>query len=122
MRRLISRIVALSVIAILPLVLTLARAQQPTEAPNSGFPEKAPPGWKQSDWNILRARCLKLGAEMTSRQHMTPEQLKGLPPLSYSDLETCISLMQRPPAPRNTSTPGITIRMPPPPPPHVFKS
>lgn len=119
MRRLISRIVALSVIAILPLVLTLARAQQPKAAPTSGIPEKAPGGMSQSDWNTIRGRCLQLSAEASRRMHMSPEQLKQIGPFSrrdLEDLEMCTHMVV-PPMGTASPPPGRSIRMPPPPPP-----
>ncbi len=128
MKRLICRIAALCIIAALPLVLTLARAQQPTAAPTSDIPEKAPLGWKQSDWNLLREQCLKRLAEIKAAREMTPQQLKGreeqlahTPGYSgeheYQELMACFRMVQQSPAPTSAATPGRTIHMPPPPPP-----
>jgi hypothetical protein len=108
------------------LVLSLARAQQPSPS-TAGPVEKAPNGWNQSDWNTYREQCLQLGAKVAARRNMSPEQLKNLP-LSAQDyereheaLEGCMQQMSMVPlgtASPSTQAPGATVPpIPPPPPP-----
>ena len=104
----------------LSLVLTIARAQPQQNVSAGGIPEKAPGGWKQSEWETVRNHCLQLSAEAVARQRMTPDQLKGVQPFSMRDLEdmeACEHMVEPPPAPASTSTGGTSITMPPPPPP-----
>ena len=102
-------------VAMVALVLSFARAQQPSPS-TSGIPEKAPSGMNQSDWNTIRERCMQLSAEVMARQHMTPEQLKNVQPFSRSDIEACMQMVEPPPPPAG-STPGRNTLPPPPPPP-----
>jgi hypothetical protein len=96
MKRLLFGIAALSMVAVVTLFLSLARAQQPS--PSTGrIPQTAPHGWKQSDWNIMLARCLQVFAEFNARQYMTAEQLKNIQPFSTRDseeIEACLHMAQ----------------------------
>ena len=118
MKRRLFRITALSVVAMVTLVLSFARAQQPTPS-TAGPLEKAPHGWNQADWNIFRGHCLQLNAEMQARRKMTPAQLHSLPPFTMQDLqdaETCGHQMMRVPMGSVTpSKPAPGVAPPPPP-------
>ena len=126
MSRPIFRTTASTAVAMVALVLSLARAQQPSPS-TAGPVEKAPNGWNQSDWNTYREQCLQLGAKVAARRNMSPEQLKNLP-LSAQDyereheaLEGCMQQMSMVPlgtASPSTQAPGATVPpIPPPPPP-----
>jgi hypothetical protein len=100
-------LVSISAAIVLAFAFTSVQAQQatptaqptpataPAPAPTFSMSEKAAPGWKQSDWNIIRGQCIQLAAELAARSKTTLEQRKSLPPLTpqqMSLIETCRSL------------------------------
>jgi len=84
------------------LMVASVSAQTPSAAPTANapvgsIPERIPPnlranGWDQAGWTALREHCRALFNEVAASQTMSPEQIKALPPVPYSEYESCRNL------------------------------
>lgn len=74
-------------------------AASATPGMSGGIPAQAPPSWHQKDWDLLRAQCSELFSKAAARAHMTPEQLRNVPPFTekeHEEFESCLSALPRP--------------------------
>jgi len=75
--RLVCLLLILSVLALLSSIYAQQpRVWAPTASNPSGFPEKAPQGWDQKDWDRIRNSCNRIVEKARAHKPLSPHEFE----------------------------------------------
>ena len=93
------------VLALVGALVASVGAQSPSAAPTvnapvGSIPEKPPQFWTadggtQGQWTALREHCRTVFSDVAAIQKMSPEQIKAVTPVPYSEYENCRMIQAR---------------------------